>query len=113
MDVLFFLLGVGAGAGLYHLWTTTRTQDNDYELRLQALEEQISYLAIRLEDTQENKAARPTRPKKASAAAVGTRQEQILELIAQGLEPQAIARELGIPLGQVELVTRLFRREES
>lgn len=111
MSFVYFLLGLISGVLGYHLWSQNSQPkpNEDNELRLQALEEQLAFILTRLEET-EQKEPRPTRAKKSVTQALGNKQEQILELETQGYDPQAIARELNIPLGQVELVMRLFRK---
>ena len=116
MDLIIFVLGVGVGAGLYHMWQKALPQSQpiveEAELRLRALEEQLAYITHRLDEPQEPKSVR-TRSKKQTPVSAAQKQDQIIELQSQGFDSQAIARELGVPHGEVELVTRLFRKGVS
>ncbi|MDP3487459.1 MAG: hypothetical protein Q8S19_05935 [Bacillota bacterium] len=116
MDLIVFVLGVVIGAGLYHMWQKSLPQSRplaeELELRLHALEEQLAYITHRMDEPQETKPVR-TRSKKQAPASAAQKQEQIIDLQSQGFDSQAIARELGVPHGQVELVTRLFRKGRS
>ncbi|KAF0195856.1 MAG: hypothetical protein FD169_1156 [Bacillota bacterium] len=116
MDLMIFVLGVVVGAGVYHMWQKSLPQSQplaeELELRLQALEEQLAYITHRLDEPQEPKSVR-TRSKKQTSASAAQKQDQIMDLQSQGFDSQAIARELGVPHGQVELVTRLFRKGRS
>lgn len=116
MDLIIFVLGMGVGVGAYHMWQKSLPQNqrvaDEFELRLHALEEQLAYVTNRMDERQEPKVVR-TRSKKATPASAAQKQEQIMDLQSQGFDSQAIARELGVPHGQVELVTRLFRKGRS
>ena len=115
MDLMIFILGVGVGAGLRHVWQKSLPQSQpveDLELRLHALEEQLAYITQRLDEPQEPKVVR-ARTKKQAPTSAAQKQDQIIDLQSQGFDSQAIARELGVPHGQVELVTRLFRKGRS
>lgn len=115
MDAVVFILGFSVGIGSYHLWLQTRPKTFDYdtngvEVRLQALEEQLAYLAGRLEEVQDIKVTRSTRPRKPALAATPSKQEQVLQFLEQGIDVRDIARETGVPQGQIELVAKLHKR---
>ena len=116
MDLVIFIFGVAVGAGVRHIWQKSLPQSQavaeDLNLRMQALEEQLTYVTQRIDEPQEPKLVR-TRSKKQTPAPAAQKQDQIIDLQSQGFDSQAIARELGVPQGQVELVTRLFRKGRS
>lgn len=116
MDLMIFILGVAVGAGVRHIWQKSLPNNqpvaDELELRIRALEEQLAYVTQRIDEPQEPKLVR-ARSKKQTPAPAAQKQDQIMDLQSQGFDSQAIARELGVPHGQVELVTRLFRKGRS
>ncbi|MBS3872642.1 MAG: hypothetical protein KGZ92_05070 [Firmicutes bacterium] len=112
LNFVFFILGGVIGvltAYSYFRLNDNRAQFNlvALESRVESLEEQLAYLSLRAE---EDKKVTTTPRGKRPATNVGNHQ-RILNLLAEGSDPETVARTTNVPLGQVELLYRLHRRE--
>lgn len=110
--VFFFLGGV---IGVLATYSYLRLDKNlaqynvqTLESRVESLEEQLAYLALR---TEEDKKVAPSSRGKRQAASMGNHQK-VLNLLAEGSDPETVAKATNVPLGQVELLYRLHRRSE-
>lgn len=113
MNLVFFLLGVAAGGVICFLYLKLERSSADSSIidilsRVRVLEEQVSFFALRTEEALEQ---RPKQPRNRKVSPQSGKQERVLALYRDGLDCEAISRETGIPLGQVELMTRLYGRE--
>lgn len=110
--VFFFLGGVIGVLATYSYLRLDKNfaRDNVQALaaRVESLEEQLAYLALR---TEEEKKVAPSPRGKRQSASLGNHQ-RVLNLLAEGSDPEAVARATNVPLGQVELLYRLHRRGE-
>jgi len=111
MNLVFFLVGVVTGGIVCYLYLQSIHQPQTNEqlaARVQTLEEQL--VGITAWTTASlNTQGRPTRTRKLSSSPA--KQERVLALYREGLECEKIAQETGVPLGQVELLTRLHGKE--
>jgi len=111
LNLVFFLVGVVTGGVVCYLYLQSHrlpVTDHALTLRVQALEEQLVALTAAGAGLR-GASGRGTRPKKASVSA--GKQERILALHHEGLENGEISQATGVPLGQVELLTRLHGKE--
>ncbi len=110
MNLVFFLVGVVTGGLVCYLYlqgNRPMVPDEALSLRVQALEEQLALIAA--VGAAPQAPSRTARARKVSAAA--GKQERVLALYREGLACAQIAQETGVPLGQVELLTRLHGKE--
>lgn len=111
MNLVFFIVGVVTGGVVCYLYIqSSRPPVPDASLpeRVRALEEQLTALTA-LSVGQGGAPNRAGRARKVSAAS--GKQERVLALYRDGLDCAKIAQETGVPLGQVELLTRLYGKE--
>ncbi|MBT9134407.1 MAG: hypothetical protein DDT39_00655 [Firmicutes bacterium] len=111
MNLVFFLVGVVTGGVVCYLYLQSSRPagaDEPLAFRVQALEEQLAALAAE----RTNAGSAPMRSPRARKGSTPTgKQERVLALYREGLECAQIAQATGVPLGQVELLTRLHGKE--
>lgn len=111
MNLVFFFLGVVTGGVVCYLYlqsSSATSPDESLAFRVQVLEEQLAALTT-VSPPPLGAPARASRTRKVSAAS--GRQERVLALYREGWECAKISQETGVPLGQVELLTRLHGKE--
>jgi len=110
VNLVFFFVGVVTGGVVCYLYlqsSPATSQDESLVLRVQVLEEQLA--ALTTVSAPPGAPARASRARKVSASS--GRQERVLALYREGWECAKISQETGVPLGQVELLTRLHGKE--
>ncbi|MBT9157031.1 MAG: hypothetical protein DDT36_00008 [Firmicutes bacterium] len=112
MYFVFFFLGLLVGVlGAYiYLKLSHEVADQQgqrLEARLQSVEEQVSFLALQVEDGQKAMPLPRTRKKTAPS----DNHQKALSLLADGSDPGTVARTINMPLGQVQLLNKLYRKE--
>ena len=115
MDIILSLLLGGvlgaAGASLWFLRdvkTGQRPTEAEFEARIAALEEAMTYALSRFEDVAATQQKSPRSRSKKQPVETDEDWQKVLSLAAEGLDPQSIARQVGKPQGQVELITKLY-----
>jgi hypothetical protein len=111
VNLVFFIVGVVTGGAVCYLYLQSvrpLAPDESLAERVRALEEQLAAL-IALGGGTGTAPKRGARARKAGAAS--GKQARVLALYRDGLECAKIAQETGVPLGQVELLTRLYGKE--
>lgn len=112
MSFVFFSFGVIIGVMAAYIYLKLERESAQHhwqnlEARLQIIEEQCSYLAVRIEEG--HKAPQTTRQRKGPAKHEG--HHRALSLLAEGSDPSSVARATNMPLGQVELLNKLHRKD--
>jgi len=112
LSFVFFSLGLIVGAMALYIYLrldqeTAHQHRHGLEARLRAIEEQCSYLAMRLEESQ--KSFPPSRSRKNQPQHEG--RQKALSLLVEGSDPSSAARATNVPLGQVELLNKLYRKD--
>jgi hypothetical protein len=111
VNLVFFVVGVVTGVVVCYLYLQSRKPilpDDSLALRVHALEEQFAALTA-LAGASGVVPNRGTRARKIIAPS--GKLERVLVLYREGLECAKIAEDTGVPLGQVELLTRLHGKE--
>jgi len=110
---LSFLLGgvLGvAGASYWFLRDPKPQHTGELETRIAALEETMAYALSRFEDVAATAQRQPRTKSKKQPVEADEEWQKVLSLAAEGLDTQTIARQVGKPQGQVELITKLYSK---
>jgi len=111
----FVLFGLGLMIGVMATYIylkidreATNQEWKNLEARVQVNEEQLAYLSMKIEQSQHSSV--PVRQRKGTTQNEG--RSRALSLLAEGADPSSVARATNTPLGQVELINRLHRKDD-
>jgi len=111
VNLVFFIVGVVTGGVVCYLYlqgTRAAVPDEALLQRVQVLEEQLAALTS-VGVSSLGAPTRTSRTRKVNAPS--GKQERVLALYREGWDCAKISQETGVPLGQVELLTRLHGKE--
>jgi uncharacterized protein (DUF736 family) len=113
MDILVaFMIGLALGAGTvlwYFRGVRAPEAETELETRITALEESMAYALSRFEEVAVTQQKAPKQRVKKQPVESGEDWQRVLDLAREGHDIQSIARQVGKPQGQVELITKLYK----